>query len=118
MIKILLVDDSEFERQVTLKLVEELGHELVVVGNYDDAIKVYKKSKIDLTLLDILMEGKDGVDVLLAIRNINPKAKILFVSSLTDGELENLVKANKANGFVTKPFTKTTLSTAIAQALK
>lgn len=67
---ILIVDDEPAIRKLYEKEFAEEGFEVIMAGNGDEALaKVENKDKIDLVILDIKMEGKDGLEVLDILRN-------------------------------------------------
>jgi two-component system response regulator CpxR len=102
MVKILVVDDSVFERDITDKALKDMGFDTDVASNYDEAVERYDDS-VDLVLLDILMEGKNGIEILKTIKQKYPDAKVVLVSSLPSEELEKLKEENGADDFIAKP---------------
>ncbi len=106
-VKVLTVDDS----RVTLKILKKLlaGTEFEVAGEAragQDALALYKELKPDLVILDIVMPDMDGVQILEGIREIDPGAKVVMVSSLGTKEkvMECLEKGAKS--FLMKPYEK------------
>jgi len=87
-------------------MLAELGHTVDAASNYEQAIKEYSIANPDLVVLDILMEGKDGIDVLNTIKENHPEAKVVLISSLPENELENIAQTTNVDGYLTKPFSK------------
>ena len=64
--KILIADDSGYQRKVLSEIVRELGYDAVTVGSGEELLKVLNES-IDCIFLDLLMPGMNGIDVLRAL---------------------------------------------------
>ena len=83
--KILIIDDEENFCNLVKKNVEKTNEfEVHVATNGDDGIKSIKEIKPDLILLDIIMPGLDGGDVVSLIRSDNSikNTPIVFLTSL------------------------------------
>lgn len=65
---ILIVEDDEFLRSLTAKRLQKEGYEIVVAVDGESAFKMVTDSKPALVLLDLLLPGKDGFEVLKQIR--------------------------------------------------
>ena len=81
-----------------------MGHEIIAQAEDGyEAIKAYKKYLPDIVTLDITMPKKNGIDTLMEIKNINPKAKVIMVSS--NHEQSSILDAlhKGANGYINKP---------------
>lgn len=104
MVKILIVDDSNFERMVSVKLFGEYeDFEIDEAINYEQTIERFKAEKYDVVVLDILMEGKDGIEILADLRHIRSDFKVILLSSLSEDELKPLAMENKADAYIVKP---------------
>ena len=66
---ILIVEDDEFLRSLTAKRIEKEGYGVEVAVDGENAITVLETLKPDLILLDLLLPGKDGFEVLKKIRS-------------------------------------------------
>jgi len=72
-VKVLIADDNAFMRTILQDLVAQtkwVGAEIIEAVNGDEAIAACKTQKPDLILLDIVMPGKDGIEVLKEIDGI------------------------------------------------
>lgn len=104
--KILLIDDEESFCYFTKKNLEETGEfEVATAISADKGIKMIRKYKPDLILLDIVMPGKDGFEVLETIKK-NEKTRSIPVIMLT-AKGENSYKRKAARlydeDYITKP---------------
>jgi two-component system chemotaxis response regulator CheY len=105
--KILIVDDSEFIRLQLKKILEPEGHFVLEAKNGEDALKSFDNNSPDLVILDLMMPGIGGIEVLQEIINKKPDANIIICSSLASHD-EYLKKVNEigAIGVILKPFNK------------
>lgn len=118
MAKVLIVDDAAFMRLMLKKIIVVAGHDVVgEAGDGEAAVEKFKELNPDLTTLDITMPGKDGIEVLREILDIDPDARVVMCSAL--GQQAKVVESMKigAKDFVVKPFEADTVKTAIENAL-
>jgi len=104
MAKILLVDDADFMRMRSAKLLTENGYSVVEAQNGAEAIEVYLAEKPDLVLMDITMPVMDGITAVREIVKRDPQAKVIMCSAL--GQQTMVIEAIKAGAkdFIVKPF--------------
>lgn len=119
MSNIVVVDDSKFMRLSLKHILTNGGFN--VVGEAEDglvAIEMYKKFKPDLMTLDITMPNLDGIEALMAIKMINPQAKVVICSSMGQKAfIEDAIKYG-AIDFIVKPFHAKSVLEIINRALK
>ena len=103
--KILLVDDSVFMRNMIKNVLKDQNHEIFEAGNADEGIQKYRESKPDVVFLDVVMPGKSGVDALKEIKTEDPNAYIVMCTSVGGQQqvVDDAVQAGAAD-FITKPF--------------
>ena len=105
-VKILIVDDSQFMRKLLRRILEgQSGY--TVVGEAEngvEAVQLFKELQPDVVMMDIVMPIKDGISATAEIKQINPKAKVVMCTSV--GQEEKMKQAIKAgaDGYITKPF--------------
>lgn len=102
--KILISDDSILARKQLKDAILALGTPTFIeTSNGQDAIDSYKSEKPQLVFLDIVMPVKDGNAAIREIREFDPRAEIVIVSSVgTQAQLKAAIKAG-AKDFVQKP---------------
>ena len=107
MVNFFIIDDSKFIRAVEEKLLGKIGHEVIAKGsNGREAIDIYldEWQFIDVILLDVVMPKMDGLRVLKELMGINPFAKIIMVTSISNSTIvQNCMNAG-AKDYVVKPF--------------
>ncbi len=103
--KILLVDDSAFMRNMIKSILKDGNHDISEASNYDEALKAYQEKKPDLVFLDIVMPGKSGVETLKDIKQMDKDAHIVMCTSIGGQQkvIDDSVAAGAAD-FVVKPF--------------
>lgn len=103
--KVLIVDDAIFMRTVLRNMLQK--HNINVVGeagNGLEAIQKYKELKPDLVTMDITMPKMTGIEALIEIKKIDPKAKVIMCSAM--GQQAMVIEAfkNGSKDFIVKPF--------------
>lgn len=102
--KILIGDDSILARKQLKDIIAQYGGTTFVEAvNGQEAIDKFKSDKPDIVFLDIVMPVKDGIAAVKEIRESDPKAVIIIVSSVgTQAQLKNAIEAG-AMDFIQKP---------------
>ncbi|MCX7921994.1 MAG: response regulator [Clostridia bacterium] len=103
--KVLIVDDAAFVRVAIRTILEKNGFE--VVGEADNgisAVSKYKECKPDVVTMDITMPEATGIEALKAIREYDPKAKVVMISALGQESKVREAIINGAKSFIVKPF--------------
>jgi len=103
----LIVDDSEFARIHLMELmIEIIGLEKIqfeMASGGQEAIEMYQRLKPRLVMMDIVMPGIDGVETVRQICQLDPKAQVIMVSSLSYREKVKQAILAGAKHFVVKP---------------
>ncbi len=81
---ILLVDESRDGLLVRRALLEELGCRVHVASDCEEGLKLYKTSNFDVVVTDHRLPGMNGIDLIVRIRKVNPNARVVLVSALTE----------------------------------
>ena len=103
--KILLTDDSAFMRTIIKAALKDIPNlEFMEAENGDVAVELYRNDTYDVVFLDIIMPVKNGIMAMEEIRQINPAAKVIIVTSVTQDEMVEKAKQLQANAFLPKPF--------------
>jgi two-component system NarL family response regulator len=102
--RVLLVDDHALLRTGVANIINQ-EHDLRVVaeaGNGLEAIDAYEKHRPDVTLLDLRMPRMEGVEVVRRIRDKDPAARVIILTTYdTDDEISQALKAG-AKAYVLK----------------
>jgi DNA-binding NarL/FixJ family response regulator len=101
-LSILIIEDNGMFLNIAEEMLSE--HKVISATNAKEGLETYKKSKPDITLLDISLPDGNGHDVLKEIKKINPSAYIVMMtaSRLKDDVLKSM--DGGAEGYIMKPF--------------
>jgi two-component system chemotaxis response regulator CheY len=116
-VKILIVDDSALSRRTLRRIVETAGYEVVEAGDGMTALEVYFLEKPALVLLDLVMKGMYGLDVLVKLREMDPQAQVVVASADIQSSTRKMVDEAGAQGFINKPFVSEQVIAAVEAAL-
>jgi two-component system, NtrC family, response regulator AtoC len=101
---VLVVDDEELTLRTVSRGLRQEGFDVFTASSGEDALKVFAEEQPDLTLLDIVLPGIDGVEVLRRMKQANHAAIILMMSAYH--MVDRAVEAMKlgAYDYLIKPF--------------
>ena len=117
--KVLLVDDSAFMRNMIKEVIKDKGHEIAEAGDGDQAIEKTKEFSPDIIFLDVVMPNKNGVDALKEIKKTNKDVHVVMCTSVGGQQkiIDEAVSAG-ASDFIVKPFNQEDILSAIESASK
>jgi len=116
-IKILVVDDSSLARRMTRKILEELGHEVEEAPDGAQGLEQFLLKRHDAVVLDLLMHGMDGVEVLRKLKEMNPQLPVIVLTADIQRTTRDLVKEAGAVAMVNKPVSKEQLAEVLPVVL-
>ena len=100
--RILVVDDEpDFLEVITIRL-EANDYEVITACNGNEALEKIKSEKPDAVLLDILMPGIDGLEVLKKIRKTDSKLPVYMLTAFSTDERFRMANKFGASGFIVK----------------
>ncbi len=102
--KILIVEDDEFLRSLTVKRLESDGYAVSVAVDGESAVAAVSDEKPDLILLDLLLPGLNGFQVLEKIKGVDELKNIPVIVFSNLGQKEDIEKAKElgADDFLIK----------------
>src|SRR5215813_15438254 len=115
--KILIVDDSALSRRTLRRILETAGYEVKEADDGMTALEVYFLEKPSLVLLDLVMKGMYGIDVLVKLREMDPQARVVVASADIQSSTRTMVDEAGALGFIHKPFVSQQVIAAVEAAL-
>jgi two-component system cell cycle sensor histidine kinase/response regulator CckA len=116
---ILLVDDEESLLDIGKETLKRQGYDVLTANSGEAAIEAYdgEGKTVDLVILDLNMPGMGGLKCLAALRDMNPRARVIIASGyLADDQLRESVRFG-ASAFVAKPYKLSDLLKAIREVL-
>jgi len=115
---ILVVDDLREQRDLAAEMLKKLNYNVTSVPSGEEAIIFMRGHKIDLLILDMIMElGMDGLDTYKHVLKIRPKQKAIIVSGCSEGERVNAAHKLGAGDYVKKPYIIEKLGLAVRREL-
>ena len=116
--RILVVDDEKRIRQGCQKTLTLEGFEVALAESGDLAVEQLKNEHFDIILLDLMMPGLSGMDVLAHVKALHPDTVIIVITGYAT--LEHAIEAMKkgAFDFISKPFSPQDLRNVVAKAIE
>jgi two-component system, chemotaxis family, chemotaxis protein CheY len=115
---VLVVDDSALARRSSRRILESAGYEVIEATDGMTALEQYFVHKPAVVILDLVMKGMYGLDVLAKLREIDPAARVIVVSADVQTSSRDMVAGGGGAGFLTKPVEADTLLTTVQRALQ
>jgi two-component system chemotaxis response regulator CheY len=115
--KILVVDDSGLARRMSRQLLEELGHSVEEAADGTQALERYVLNRHDVILLDMVMHGMYGLEVLTKLRQLNPTLPVIIVTADIQKTTREQVRSAGAVAMVNKPLNKEELASVLGVVL-
>ena len=102
---VLVVDDNEMNRDMLARRLQRKGYDVIIAHDGDRALELIRDQRFDLVLLDVMMPGLNGLEVLKILREAHTATDLPIIMATARGESEDIVKALAlgANDYVTKP---------------
>ena len=118
--RILVVDDNASNRDLLSRRLQRQGHTVLQAEDGTIALALVEKEALDLVLLDLMMPGISGYDVLISLKN-NPRFReipVIMISALS--ELDSIVRCIEAGAddYLAKPFDPTLLRARVGSSLE
>ena len=115
---ILVIDDEVAICEITKAALENYGYRVVVANSGPEAVQFYtdRQSQIDVAVTDSEMPFMDGHATCAALKNINPRLKIIMASAGTP-DPENVKVDPNVTAFVRKPYSVEKLLTTVHEVL-
>ena len=114
--KVLVIDDSALSRKTLRRILESGGHTVVEASDGMAGIETFFVEKPDVVLLDLVMTGMYGLDVLAKLREIDPAVRVVVASADIQSTTRVMAEEAGAVGFVTKPFATPAVLEAVRSA--
>ncbi len=115
---ILVVDDEPHLRDMATQMLHSLGYKVDAVSSGDKAVKFVKNTKVDLLLIDMLMEpGMSGRQTYEEITKLYPNQKAIIASGFSESEDVKATLQLGASRFIMKPYSTDQLGRVVKEAL-
>jgi len=113
-----VIDDEPVIHDVLGQLLTSEGYEVELSASGEEALGKYTPHSADVILLDLLMPGMDGIEVLQRLKKIDPIAAVIIITAY--GSVESAIAAMKmgALDYIQKPFKHDDLLLTIERAIE
>ena len=116
-INILIVEDEKEIREGVSEYLSEVGYNVISAEDGMQAIELFKNSKIDLVILDIMLPKANGFVVLNKIRQ-ESNVPVIMLTAMSDDYTQIMSFDEKADDYITKPFSIIVLHKRIEALLR
>jgi PAS domain S-box-containing protein len=116
--KILVVDDEQVIREGCHEILTQEGYDVILAKRGDQGLKKIEKEHFDIILLDLMMPGLSGFEILSNVKAIHPDTSIIVITGYAT--IENSIEAmkNGAFDFIPKPFSPDQLRVVVSKAIE
>jgi two-component system alkaline phosphatase synthesis response regulator PhoP len=114
---LLVEDDTTLRQALTFNLTRE-GYEVAAVGDGETALDAARNERLDLILLDVMLPGMSGVEVLRVLRRDGVSTPVIILSA-KGAEIDRVVGLKiGADDYISKPFSRPELLARIEAVLR
>jgi len=115
---LLVVDDIQGQRELAKTMLSSLNYKVTCVSSGEEAVKYVKANKVDLVLLDMIMDpGIDGMETYRRVLEINPFQKAILVSGFSETDRVKEAQKLGAGSYVKKPYVREKIGLAVRMEL-
>lgn len=116
---LLVVDDEESVRNIAVRMLQRIGYDAVAAADGRAGVEYFRQhaSRIGGVLLDMTMPNMTGEAVCLAIRSIDPDARIVVMSGHAEEDMLDRMADLNLSGFLQKPFNLESMRATLARII-
>ena len=114
---ILVVEDEEMMRVILRQLLGDAGYSVFTADSAENAIEIFSANDIALTLTDIKMSGRDGLQLLDQIKSIDQDASVIIMTAYSSVDTAIAALRKGAYDYITKPFVNEDLVQTVKNAV-
>lgn len=101
---ILIADDEDMIRELINITLSKEGFTCFQAASAEEGLEIINSQPLDLALLDIMMPGRSGIDLLKDIKQVTPDTTVLMITAMNDMDTALSCIHNGAEDYITKPF--------------
>lgn len=116
--KILIVDDEKFVSRTISRVLSSEGMSVTEADSGPDAVRLARSQRFDLIILDIIMDGMDGFQVIRQLRDLGILTPVFILSGRQADNDKVLALGIGADDYITKPFSPAVLCAKIKACLR
>ena len=114
---ILITDDDPGIRSSLSTLLRCEGYEPLEAGDGNTALQIVREGLVDVLLLDVVMPGMNGLDVLQSVREMDADLPVIVLTGYGTPDIAATAGTHAVSGFLTKPFRNEEVSLGVRMAL-
>ena len=114
--RILVVDDEPDLVTILTKYFTDAGYTVDAASHGGDALIAVSQYQPDVVVLDVMMEGLNGLQVLQRIRSLDPGIRVIMITGSSDASLKPTTMSMGAFAYVSKPVSLQHLHDAVSAA--
>jgi PAS domain S-box-containing protein len=113
--KLLVIDDEESVRAITVRMLANLGFTPLAAGDGPGGLRLFSEhaSALRAVLLDLSMPGMDGEETFREMRRLNARVPVILMSGFSEKDLMDRFKDQELAGFLQKPFERVKLQACL-----
>lgn len=115
---VLVVEDEELMRSILRQLLEGSDYEVYTAHSAESALEIFAQNEIDITLTDIKMSAKDGLELLDQIKSIDDEAMVIVMTAYSSVDSAVAALRKGAYDYITKPFVNEDLLQTVKNAVQ
>lgn len=117
-LRVLVVDDEQIARLTLQRILQVGGYEVVTVASGEEALAALETSHYDVMLLDLIMSGMSGLDVLSKIPSNATDVKVIVLTAF--GSMDSAIQALRyhVHDYLVKPVSKEQVLSSVQDALE
>lgn len=116
--KILVVDDEAFVRRTISRVLSSEGMSITEAADGPQAVRAVQEQRFDLVILDIVMDGMDGFQVINQFRNLGILTPVFILSGRQADNDKVFALGIGADDYITKPFSPAVLCAKVKACLR
>lgn len=115
---ILIIDDTLVDLKRASEILSSFGYQISGMAiDGETGISMFREKKPDLIIIDLILTGMNGIEVLKLIRTEFPIARAILCTSAGQGSIVDLAMRIGANGYIVKPYDPEILLSAVRRIL-
>jgi len=115
--KIMIVDDSALSRRTMRRVLETAGYDVVEAADGIAALEMYFIEQPEAVLLDLVMKGMYGLDVLAKLREMDSNVRVIIVSADIQSSTRTMAEQGGAHALINKPLIASEIIDVLKTAL-
>ena len=117
-LKVLIIDDEKSFTEELREFLNKIGYHCLEAHNGEEGFRILKEKQVDLLILDIMLPGMNGLDILKEIKVRYPGIEVIIISG--HGNMDTVISAMRlgAMDYLRKPFRHTDIQVAIERTRK